>query len=131
MADWTELTGRSYGPVAAHRLEDAEQVVVCMGSMADTALVVVDHLRRQGRRVGSLAVTSFRPFPAEALAAALGPASAVGVIERTDEPAAADNPLTREVKAALADRAATGSAVPIVVSASAGLGGRVGRSVRP
>ncbi|HET9497382.1 MAG TPA: 2-oxoacid:acceptor oxidoreductase family protein, partial [Candidatus Limnocylindria bacterium] len=44
--------------------------------------------------------------------------------ERTDEPAAHDNPLTREVKAALADRAADGLAVPRVVSASAGLGSR-------
>jgi pyruvate-ferredoxin/flavodoxin oxidoreductase len=124
MADWTELTARPYASIVGHRLEDAEHVVVSMGSIADTAIVVVDHLRRQGRRVGSLAITSFRPFPAAALAAALGGASSVAVIERTDEPAAEDNPLTRELKAALADRAATGAAVPVVVSASAGLGGR-------
>jgi pyruvate-ferredoxin/flavodoxin oxidoreductase len=48
----------------------------------------------------------------------------VAVVERTDEPAAADNPLTRELKSALADRAARGAAIPIVVSASAGLGSR-------
>ena len=46
------------------------------------------------------------------------------MVERTDEPAAADNPLTRELKAALADRAARGASIPIVVSASAGLGSR-------
>ena len=51
-------------------------------------------------------------------------ARAVAVIERTDEPAAADNPLTRELKAVLADRAARGASIPIVVSASAGLGSR-------
>jgi pyruvate-ferredoxin/flavodoxin oxidoreductase len=48
----------------------------------------------------------------------------VAVVERTDEPAAGDNPLTRELKATLADRAARGASVPVVVSASAGLGSR-------
>jgi pyruvate-ferredoxin/flavodoxin oxidoreductase len=124
MAEWAELTGRRYGLTDAYRTEDAELVAVSMGTIADTTAVVVDHLRRQGRRIGAVAVTAFRPFPAEALAAALGSATAVGVIERTDEPAAHDNPLTREVKAALADRAADGMRIPRVVSASAGLGSR-------
>jgi pyruvate-ferredoxin/flavodoxin oxidoreductase len=48
----------------------------------------------------------------------------VAVVERTDEPAAADNPLTREVKAALADLAAAGRPIPLVRSVSAGLGSR-------
>ena len=85
---------------------------------------VVDHLRDAGRSVGTIGVTAYRPFPADALADALSGARAVAVVERTDEPAAADNPLTRELKAALADRAARGASVPLVVSASAGLGSR-------
>jgi pyruvate-ferredoxin/flavodoxin oxidoreductase len=124
MDEWTELTGRAYGPISAHRTEDAEHIVVCMGTMADTAIAVVDRLRAAGRRVGCLTVTSFRPFPAEELGEAVRNASAVAVIERTDEPAAHDNPLTRELKAALADVAATGTRIPRVVSASAGLGSR-------
>jgi pyruvate-ferredoxin/flavodoxin oxidoreductase len=124
MAEWTRLTGRRYGPIDAYRVHDADHVLVAMGSMAETATLVVDHLRRQGRRVGCVAVTSFRPFPAEELAEAVGKASAVAVVERTDEPAAHDNPLTRELKAALADRAASGHPIPRVVSASAGLGSR-------
>jgi pyruvate-ferredoxin/flavodoxin oxidoreductase len=124
MAEWTRLTGRRYGPIDAYRTDDADHVLVAMGSMAETATLVVDHLRRQGRRVGCVAVTSFRPFPAEELAEAVGKASAVAVVERTDEPAAHDNPLTRELKAALADRAALGHPIPRVVSASAGLGSR-------
>ena len=51
-------------------------------------------------------------------------AKVVAVVERTDEPAAADNPLTRETKAALYARAADGTRVPRVVSVSAGLGSR-------
>ena len=122
--EWAELTGRQYGLIAPYRADDAETVLVAMGTMADSARAVVDHLREAGRSVGTIGVTAYRPFPADALAAALGDARAVAVVERTDEPAAADNPLTRELKAALADRAARGASVPLVVSASAGLGSR-------
>ena len=124
MDEWGRLTGRHHGLIDAYRTEDAEQVLVAMGTIADTAIAVVDHLRGQGRRVGCVAVTAFRPFPAAELADAVGAATAVAVVERTDEPAAHDNPLTRELKAALMDRAAEGQRVPRVVSASAGLGSR-------
>ncbi len=124
MADWTGLTGRSYDLIDAYRCEDADEIVVAMGTIADTALAVVDLLRDGGRKVGTVTVTSFRPFPAAQLAAALRNARAVAVVERTDEPAAADNPLTREIKAALADAAMNGAPMPRVVSASAGLGSR-------
>jgi pyruvate-ferredoxin/flavodoxin oxidoreductase len=124
MDEWGRLTGRRRSLIDAYRTEDAEQVLVAMGTIADTAIAVVDHLRGQGRRVGCIAVTWFRPFPATDLAEAVGHATAVGVVERTDEPAARDNPLTRELKAALGDRAADGAHVPRVVSASAGLGSR-------
>ena len=121
---WAHLTGRRYAPVQPYRCEDAAEIVVSMGTMADTATAVVDHLRGLGRPVGSVAVTSFRPFPADALRAAIGNARTVAVIERTDEPAAHDNPLTREVKAALYDHAAEGELIPRVRSVSAGLGSR-------
>ena len=121
---WARLTGRRYAAVQPYRCEDAAEIVVAMGTMADTATAVVDHLRGLGRPVGSVAVTSFRPFPADALRAAIGNARTVAVIERTDEPAAHDNPLTREVKAALYDHAAEGELIPRVRSVSAGLGSR-------
>ena len=123
-AEWARLTGRRYGRIAPYRCDDASAIVVAMGTIADTATAVVDHLREQGRSVGSVAVTSFRPFPAEELSNCLARAESVAVIERTDEPAAADNPLTREVKAAIFDRAAGGAAMPRVRSVSAGLGSR-------
>jgi pyruvate-ferredoxin/flavodoxin oxidoreductase len=121
---WADLTERRYSGIDPYRTEDAAEVVVAMGTIADTATAVVDHLRGEGRPVGCVAVTSFRPFPAEALWNALKGARAVAVVERTDEPAAHDNPLTREVKAALFDHAAEGVMVPRVRSVSAGLGSR-------
>ena len=124
MAEWTALTGRHYGLIDTYKTEDADYVMVSMGTMADTALAVVDYLRAAGRKVGCVTVTCFRPFPAKQLAKALANAKVVAVIERTDEPAAADNPLTRELKSALADAAMDGARLPRVVSASAGLGSR-------
>lgn len=124
MAEWAELTGRRLTPVDPYRCEDAERIVIAMGTIADSLPTVVDHLRARGERVGCLAVTAFRPFPAAAIAAAIGDARAVAVLERTDEPMAAWNPLTREVRAALLDRAVAGRTVPRVISGAAGLGSR-------
>ena len=124
MAEWAALTGRKYGLVDAYKTEDADYILVSMGTIADTATAVVDALRLRGEKVGCVNVTSFRPFPAELLAAALRNAKVVGVVERTDDPAAADNPLTRELKSALADAAMNGAPLPRVVSVSAGLGSR-------
>jgi len=124
MDEWYRLTGRRHGLIEAHQAADAQLIVVAMGTIADSACDVVDHLRERGVPAGSIAVTSFRPFPARQLAEAVAGARAVAVIERTDEPAASANPLTRELKAALADIAADGRPIPRVVSASAGLGSR-------
>jgi pyruvate-ferredoxin/flavodoxin oxidoreductase len=123
-ASWATLTGRQMGQVQAYRCEDANEILVAMGTIADTAIAVVDALRAQGRPVGCVAVTSFRPFPAVQLAAILGRARTVGVVERTDEPTAAANPLTREIRSALYEAAAEGVLVPRVLSVSAGLGSR-------
>ena len=78
MADWAALTGRRYAAIDAYRCEDADRILVAMGTIADTARAVVDDLRRQGARVGAVGVTAFRPFPAAQLAAALGPARSRG-----------------------------------------------------
>ncbi|MCI0581911.1 MAG: 2-oxoacid:acceptor oxidoreductase family protein [Chloroflexi bacterium] len=122
--EWFRLTGRRYGAIDAYRIEGADEILVSMGTTADTAIAVVDHLRAKGRPVGSVTVTAFRPFPARELVAALRGARTVGVVERTDEPLAAANPLTRELRSALYDLAAEGGMVPRVLSISAGLGSR-------
>ena len=124
MADWAALTGRTLAPVATYRTEGAREILVAMGTIADTALAVVDRLRAEGRAVGCVALTAFRPFPSHAILEALRDARAVGVVERTDEPLAAANPLTREIRAALYDAAAAGETMPRVRQYVAGLGSR-------
>jgi pyruvate-ferredoxin/flavodoxin oxidoreductase len=124
MTEWTSLTGRVYRSVDAYRCDDADRILVAMGTIADTARAVVDTLRDRGQTVGAVGITTFRPFPARQLAEAIGRARSVTIVERTDEPAAADNPLTRETKAALYALATKGWPVPRVLSVSAGLGSR-------
>lgn len=128
MTQWSALTGRPYAAVQAHECADADTIVVALGTLAETSRAVVDRLREEGRRVGVLAVTTFRPFPAEEIRASLKSARSVVVLERTEDPGAGDGPLTREVKATLADAAADGARIPRVHCVSAGLGSR---DVRP
>ncbi|HWC42381.1 MAG TPA: pyruvate:ferredoxin (flavodoxin) oxidoreductase, partial [Actinomycetota bacterium] len=116
-------TGRRYGLVDYAGAPDAERVVVLMGSAAGAAAEAVEALMTAGERVGLVTVRLYRPFPAEALAAAL-PATVrrVAVLDRTKEPGAAGEPLYQDVVTALAERAAAGGApMPAVVGGRYGL----------
>ncbi|MFJ9566128.1 pyruvate ferredoxin oxidoreductase [Streptomyces fuscichromogenes] len=82
-AQFREVFGRdSGGLVHPYACEDAETVVVTLGSVFGTVCDVVDEMREHGVRIGALAITSFRPFPLDAVRAVLGSASQVVVLER-------------------------------------------------
>lgn len=66
----------------AYELDDAEQVVVLMGSTAGTAKDVVDQMRGEGKKVGLLKLNLFRPFPANEIAEALKSAKSIAVLDR-------------------------------------------------
>jgi pyruvate ferredoxin oxidoreductase alpha subunit len=72
----------SGGLVKPYRLEDADTVVVALGSVLGTVQEVVDALRDDGVRVGALGITCFRPWPGDAIRDALAAASRVVVVER-------------------------------------------------
>ena len=116
-------TGRRYGLVDYAGAPDAERVLVLMGSAAGAAAEAVEALTAGGEKVGLVTVRLYRPFPAEALAAAL-PATVrrVAVLDRTKEPGATGEPLYQDVVSALAERAAAGGApMPMVVGGRYGL----------
>jgi pyruvate-ferredoxin/flavodoxin oxidoreductase len=99
-----ERTGRSYHLVDYTGHPEATRVAVIMGSGAGAAAETVDELVRRGERVGLLTVRLFRPFPADAVVAALPPSvSAVAVFDRTKEPGAPGEPLYLDILAALAE----------------------------
>jgi len=72
----------SGGLVRGYRTEDAETIVVALGSVLGTIEDTVDELREQGVKIGALAIKSFRPFPLEEVRAALGAARRVVVLEK-------------------------------------------------
>ncbi len=81
-AEFQKIFGRSYGgQVEEYRTEDADIVLLALGSCASTAKVAVDEKRSDGLRVGLVRVRMFRPFPRERLADALRGKKAIGVID--------------------------------------------------
>jgi len=118
--EFGRLTGRYYGLVEGYRLEDADFATVALGSTAGTAKTVVDELRDLGIKAGLLKLRCFRPFPASAVAEALGNKKAVAVLDRSLSFGAQGNPLFLEVVTALY----THGFSPKVVNYAYGLGGR-------
>jgi pyruvate-ferredoxin/flavodoxin oxidoreductase len=102
MAEYAELTGRKYQRLATYKAEDADYLILGMGSMVVQAEAVADYLRATRKlKVGVVNLTMFRPFPGDLVGEVLRAKKAVAVLERTDQPLAEDLPLMREVRAAL------------------------------
>jgi len=107
MTRLADRTGRRYHVVDYSGHPEAERVVVVMGSGGETTRETVEALNAAGEKVGVVQVRLYRPFPAEALAAAI-PASArrVAVLDRTKEPGSAGEPLFLDTVAALSEAVA-------------------------
>lgn len=95
------LSGRKYGLFEEYRTEDADYIMLIMGSAAGTAKQAVDDLREQGKKVGVIKLRVFRPFPAEELAEALKNCKAVAIMDRTESYNGNGGPLGSEVTAGL------------------------------
>jgi pyruvate-ferredoxin/flavodoxin oxidoreductase len=119
MDKFAALTGRRYRLFAYHGARDAERVIVLMGSGCEAAHETVDHLNRQGEKVGVLKVRLYRPFDAKRFVAAL-PATvkSIAVLDRTKEPGSAGEPLYQDVVTAVHE-----AQLPVRV-----IGGRYGLS---
>ncbi|MGN0427392.1 MAG: pyruvate ferredoxin oxidoreductase [Agathobacter sp.] len=95
------LSGRKYGLFEEYRTEDADYIMVIIGSAAGTAKQAVDDLREQGKKVGVIKLRVFRPFPADELAAALKNCKAVAIMDRTESYNGNGGPLGSEITAGL------------------------------
>ncbi|MFZ2973993.1 MAG: pyruvate:ferredoxin (flavodoxin) oxidoreductase [Ferribacterium limneticum] len=125
MDRYGELTGRQYKLFDYVGAPDAERVIIMMGSGAETAQETVEHLNRQGEKVGLLKVRLYRPWAPEALLAALPVTTrAIAVLDRCKEPGSDGEPLFKDVLVALAEDA--GSESPRFATMPKVLGGRYG-----
>ncbi|MCX8044588.1 MAG: pyruvate ferredoxin oxidoreductase [Desulfobacterota bacterium] len=112
--------GRTYRPLETYKTEDAETVLVAIGSFNQMAAVAVDRVREKGRKVGLVRLRLWRPFPLQALREAVQNAREVIVFERAMTYGGSAGPLCTEVKSALYGL----NTMPRVLNFIGGLGGR-------
>ncbi|MEM0469772.1 MAG: transketolase C-terminal domain-containing protein [Desulfurococcaceae archaeon] len=119
--EWYKLTGRRYGNglVEPFKVDDADIVIVAMGSSVGTIRTVVKKYREKGVKVGLLKIRSYRPFPYKDLNELLGNAKVVAVMDRGIGPGSL-GALYLDVASALYH----GNSRPLLVNYVYGLGGR-------
>jgi pyruvate/2-oxoacid:ferredoxin oxidoreductase alpha subunit len=116
--EFGDLFGRRYGLIDPYRCDDAEYIFVTSGTVASTTRKVIDDLRDEGIKAGSLKIRVFRPFPFEAVLDVLSKAKKVAVIDRNIS-FGSHGIFYQEIKSALYGR----TDIPII-GFIAGLGGR-------
>lgn len=98
-ASYAELSGRFYGKVEGIGCEDAETILVLLGSSYDTAMEAVDEQRKEGKREGAATLHVLRPFPGKELYGLLKNAENIMVADRQDSYGAGGGNLSLEVRA--------------------------------
>ena len=99
--EWEALSGRGYSHIDCWSVDDADYVIVIMGSAAGNARTVARELREAGKKVGILKVRTYRPFPAMEIAEALKGATAVAVMDRAESFGGPAGPLALDTSMAL------------------------------
>ena len=108
MGKINEKLGTDYQLFNYYGAEDADRVIIAMGSICDVAEEVIDYLNANGQKVGLIKVRLYRPFRADKLIAALPKtAKKVAVLDRTKEPGSLGEPLYLDVMTAFAEAGMT------------------------
>jgi len=99
--EYGKLTGRKFGLYEGYMLDDADYVMVLLGSTAGTAKTIIPELRAKGIKAGLLKLRMFRPFPYDEVAGLLAGRKAVAVMDRSDGLAGLGGPVFGEIRSAL------------------------------
>ena len=115
----SEITGRKYSLFNYYGAEDADRVIILMGSATEAAREAIDYLMAKGEKVGLVSVHLYRPFSVKHFLGAI-PATCkrIAVLDRTKEPGANGEPLYLDVKEAFYGKADA----PVIVGGRYGLG---------
>ena len=115
----SEITGREYHLFSYYGAEDAENIIILMGSATEAAREAIDYQMKQGKKVGMISVHLYRPFSVKHLLAAVPKTvKRIAVLDRTKEPGAEGEPLYLDVKSAFYDV----ENKPLIVGGRYGLG---------
>ena len=115
----SKITGREYKLFSYYGAEDAERVIICMGSVTEAAREAIDYMNKKGEKVGMVSVHLYRPFSVKHLLAAVPKTcKKIAVLDRTKEPGANGEPLYLDVKDAFYNEKER----PVIVGGRYGLG---------
>ena len=119
LGEIAKITGREHHLFDYYGAEDAENIIILMGSATEAAKEAIDYLVKQGKKVGMVAVHLFRPFSVKHLFAAVPKTvKRVAVLDRTKESGAEGEPLYLDIKTAFYDA----DIKPLIVGGRYGLG---------
>ncbi|MEN6508041.1 MAG: transketolase C-terminal domain-containing protein [Smithella sp.] len=118
--EWGRLFGRNYKPVETYHVEDADVLMLTMGSMGETAQIAIDELRAKGVKAGLVKLRLWRPFPLAEIKAVLKNVKKLIVTDRAISFGGPGGPVFSEIKSALYAEAKR----PLIYNYIYGLGGR-------
>ncbi|MGA3118125.1 MAG: pyruvate ferredoxin oxidoreductase [Syntrophobacteraceae bacterium] len=120
--DFARQFGRQYKLVETYKTEDADTIIVAIGSIAQTGMTAVDTMRAKGKKVGIARIRVFRPFPGAELFEAIKGAKNLVLLDRVTSFAGGEisGPVALEIKSVLFDN----KRFPTVGNFLVGLGGR-------
>jgi len=118
--EWAKMFGRSYKPVETYKADDADVLMLTMGSMGETAQMAIDQLRGRGVKAGLVKLRLWRPFPHSEIKAVLKNVKKLIVTDRAISFGGPGGPVFSEIKSALYAEASR----PLIYNYIFGLGGR-------
>ena len=116
---YENISGRKYSPVNTYKTEDAQVILILLGSAFDTARTAVDKMREEGHKVGAVTLRALRPFFGNEIAVKCANAKAVVIGDRQDSYGEGGN-LSTEIKAAFYEKGISAKVITRVY----GLGGK-------
>ena len=119
LGEISKITGREYHLFSYYGADDAERIIILMGSATEAAREAIDYLNKNGEKVGMISVHLYRPFSVKHLLASVPKTvKRIAVLDRTKEPGAEGEPLYLDVKSAYYDVEDR----PLIVGGRYGLG---------
>jgi len=118
--DFGSFFRRHYSPVECYHCEDADVLLLTMGSFSETASIAIDKMRKEGRNVGLLKLRLWRPFPFKEIRQAVQNAEVLIILDRALSFGGPGGPVCSEIRSALYSE----EKKPKVISFVGGLGGR-------